>query len=79
MKCIVINTRRDAYSAKDIKSTITVGELIETLQQYDQNMPVMVGNDYHGGSLLWYTYGELNPQDVHILGFVGDDGIDDDD
>lgn len=79
MKSIVINARRDAYSAKDIKVTMTVGQLIETLQQYDPKTPVMVGNDYHGGSLLWYTYGELSSQDVHELGYIGSDGIDDDD
>jgi hypothetical protein len=63
MTAIIINANRTGYTAGQIDRTLTVGELIEILSQYDEETPVMVGNDpqRNGG---WYTYGGINPEDI---------------
>ena len=53
MYYLMLDTRRDGYGPEQIDSTITVGELIEVLQQYRNDMPVMFRND-NG-----YTYGGI--------------------
>lgn len=50
---IVYETFRAAYGIEDIKRTMTVGELIEFLSQYDYDTPVYLSFD-NG-----YTYGGL--------------------
>lgn len=55
MEYIEIGARRDAYSVEDIiKRTLTVGELIEILEGFDESSPVVLSHD--GG----YTYGALH-------------------
>ena len=52
---VMIEGRRDCYGAEDIvNSTITVGNLIALLEEYDEDTPVMLNND-NG-----YTYGEIH-------------------
>lgn len=51
---IMIAATRDAYSTDQIRSTMTVGELIEILQQFEEDSPIYTRHD--GG----YTYGGLN-------------------
>lgn len=52
---VMIEGRRDCYSAEDIvDSTITVGNLIALLEEYDEDTPIMLNND-NG-----YTYGEIH-------------------
>lgn len=52
---VTIEGRRDCYSAEDcMRNTITVGDLIASLEEYDSEMPVMLSND-NG-----YTYGEIH-------------------
>lgn len=52
---ITIASRRDAYGVSDVvKSTYTVGELIDRLREFDEDTPVCLSND--GG----YTYGIIN-------------------
>lgn len=54
---LTINGRRDAYSIQQIMDychTMTVGELREHLEQYPDDMPVMLNND-NG-----YTYGSIS-------------------
>ena len=60
---IIINANREGYGIDQIRRTLTVGELIEILSQYDEETPVMIGNDpqRNGG---WYTYGSINPEDI---------------
>ena len=48
-----IQVTRDAYGQEDV-STMTVGELISLLRQYDPNLPVILSHD-NG-----YTYGGLD-------------------
>ena len=56
-RVVTIEGRRDAYSVNQILDgwyeTMTVGELIEHLKQFDEDMPIMLKND-NG-----YTYGAI--------------------
>lgn len=55
MEYLEIGARRDAYSVDDvIERTLTVGELIEILEEYEEDTPVILSHD--GG----YTYGALH-------------------
>ena len=51
---ILLNTNRSGYSTDQIKNTLTVGELIGILSDYDEDAKVYFSND-NG-----YTYGGLN-------------------
>ena len=53
MKGIFIEGRRDGYTPSQCYETLTVRELIEELEQYDDDMPVYLKND-NG-----YTYGSI--------------------
>lgn len=44
MKHLLIRTQRDSYGIEDIKG-MTVGELIDKLKQFDQNLIVAFTND----------------------------------
>lgn len=53
---VLIDGKRSAYKISDVVDrvgTITVGELIAELEQYDEDTPVILCND-NG-----YTYGEI--------------------
>ena len=57
---ISIDGRRDCYGPGDIKdTTMTVGELIEYLSEFDEEMPIMISND--GG----YTYGKIKDYSIN--------------
>lgn len=50
-----IVTSRDAYSAKDLmRNAMTVGDLIDFLQDYDEETPIILSFD-NG-----YTYGNID-------------------
>ena len=52
---VMIEGRRDYYSASEcLEYTITAGDLIRILSEYDSETPVMLNND-NG-----YTYGEIH-------------------
>lgn len=57
-KYLKIETRRNGYSPDQCGETITVGELIGILKQYDRDMKVYFSND-NG-----YTYGSLEEDDI---------------
>lgn len=50
---LTIDGRREGYAPDQIRGTMTVGELISYLEQFDEDMPVMINND-NG-----YTYGSI--------------------
>lgn len=50
---LFIEGRRDGYAPYQIDRTMTVGELIEYLEQFDENTMVYLKND-NG-----YTYGSI--------------------
>lgn len=53
MTKIIIEARREGYGTDQIKKTMTVGELIAQLEEYDENAPVYLSHD-NG-----YTYGGI--------------------
>lgn len=55
---IIIEAHRNGYGIDQLCSTMTAGELIEWLSNYDENTPVYIGNDQQ--SYGWYTYGEID-------------------
>lgn len=50
---LFIEGRREGYTTEQISHTMTVGELIDYLSQFDEDMPVYLNND-NG-----YTYGSI--------------------
>ena len=59
---VIINARREGYGTDQIRRTMTVGELISVLEQFDEETPVYIGNDRKDYG--WYTYGGINEWDV---------------
>ena len=51
---LFIEGRRDGYTPKQCAATMTVGELIEYLQNYDEDMEIYLKNDEG------YTYGSID-------------------
>ena len=58
MNAIYIEGNRNGYSPYQCGRTLTVGELIEILEQYDEDRPVYLRND-NG-----YTYGSITERDI---------------
>lgn len=50
---LIMNTTRSGYAPSQCHSTMTVGELIEFLSQYDPDTKIYTGHDSR------YTYGEI--------------------
>lgn len=61
---LILNTKRQGYGTDQCGTTLTVGELIELLQDYDEDMKVYFGNDYRGS--YWYTYGSITEDDFYL-------------
>lgn len=55
---LFINGKRNGYSVQQCGRTLTVGDLIEILQGYDEDMEVFLKND-NG-----YTYGSITAYDI---------------
>lgn len=56
---VVIEGSRNGYGIDQVENnTMTVGELIDYLSQFDSNTKVVIGNDFRGGG--YYTYGSIN-------------------
>ena len=64
---LFINANRTGYAPGQIDETMTVGELMAYLDQFDEDMPVYLKHD--GG----YTYGGITERD-----FEDDESEDDD-
>ncbi len=71
---LILNTKREGYGTDQCGTTLTVGELIELLQDYDEDMKVYFGNDYRGS--YWYTYGSITEDDFYL---EAEDNKEDDD
>jgi hypothetical protein len=54
MKKVLLETNRSGYATDQIENTLTVGEVIEMLKDFDEDTPVYFSND-NG-----YTYGGLD-------------------
>lgn len=55
---IYINARREGYAVDQIRKTMTVGELIAYLEQYEESCEVYLSHD-NG-----YTYGGIREYDI---------------
>lgn len=56
MDKLIINTVREGYGLDQIRNTMTVGELIELLQDYDEDTKIYLSFD-NG-----YTYGGITSE-----------------
>lgn len=54
MEKLIYNTFREGYGIDQVRSTMTVGELISFLSDYDEDTPIYLSFD-NG-----YTYGGIN-------------------
>lgn len=59
MDVLYINGKRNGYGIDQCGKTLTVGQLIEILQEYSEDTPIYLCND--GG----YTYGSITENDIH--------------
>lgn len=57
---LTIDGRREGYAIDQITNTLTVGQLIEYLEDCDPEMPVMINNDdgYTYGSITYTSFRE---------------------
>lgn len=63
-----INAHRTGYEPYQVgNETMTVGELIEMLEEFDEDMPVVISND-NG-----YTFGAINDWDIYESDEWGED------
>ena len=59
MQILFIEGKRNGYDIEQCGETLTVGELIELLSEYDEDIPVYLRND-NG-----YTYGSIIQEDLY--------------
>lgn len=59
---VIINANREGYGTDQVRRTMTIGELIETLSQFDPDEQVYIGNDRQDYG--WYTYGGITEYDI---------------
>ena len=59
-KVLTLNTHRTCYGISQLGTTLTVGDLISLLQEFDEDTKVCFSND-NG-----YTYGEINEYDLQL-------------
>ena len=64
---VIIEGRRDAYVPYQVGQTLTVGELIARLKEFDEDTLVFIGNDRQ--SYGFYTYGrvEVEAEDIEDM------------
>lgn len=62
---LTIDGRREGYAINQIDRTMTVGELINFLSDYDEDTPVMINNDngYTYGSITYSSFQEETDDD----------------
>lgn len=57
---LILDTFREGYGTDQVKKTMTVGELIAFLSDYDEDTPVYLGFDRR------YTYGGITESRFEI-------------
>lgn len=62
---LIIEAMREGYGTDQIRETMTVGELIEFLQDYDEDLPVYLGHDRQGYG--FYTYGGITTRRIEEI------------
>ena len=66
-KALFINANNNGYEPSQCGGTLTVGELIELLSDFDQNQPVYLR--FNNG----YTYGSIREDDLITAEELGED------
>lgn len=66
-KALFINGNRNGYEPDQCGRTLTVGELIALLSDFDEYRPVYLRND-NG-----YTYGSIREQDFNTVEDLGEE------
>lgn len=74
-KVLVLDTEREGYGVDQIRSTMTVGELVELLQDLDEDMEVYTGHDrrYTYGGISIYQFAELTVDEDG--GIIDEEGL----
>ena len=65
MNAIFIEGKRNGYDTEQCGRTLTVAELIEILQDFDEDAPVYLIND------TGYTYGSITACDINTAEELG--------
>ena len=65
MKALFIEGKRNGYGIDQCGQALTVGELIELLEEFDYSRPVYLRND-NG-----YTYGSITERDINTAEDIG--------
>ena len=65
MNALFIEGKRTMYGIDKYSTTLTVGELIRILSDYDEDTPVYLRND-NG-----YTYGDITERDINTAEELG--------
>lgn len=60
MERLFINGKRNGYTLEQCGETLTVGELMEKLQEYAEDTPIFLCND------KGYTYGSITEDDIYL-------------
>ena len=62
---LFINAQRTGYSTAQIQHTMTVGELIAALEEFDEDTPVFLKHDggYTYGGITWCDLEEGDAED----------------
>lgn len=55
-KILVLNVEREGYAPDQVRDTMTVGELIRFLEDYDKDRKVYIAHDNH------YTFSGIREQ-----------------
>lgn len=63
MKALIIDAKRERYSISQIRRTLTVGELKDLLEEYDDETPIYLSHD-DGYSYGGLSYDSLNEKDT---------------
>ncbi len=65
MSYITLETKREGYAPDQCGNTMTVGELIQYLNQFDEDAKVFYSNDngYTYGSIKSYQINEIYEED----------------
>lgn len=65
MDALFIEGRRNGYAPTQCGATLTVGELIDLLSDYDEDLPVYLNNDngYTFGSITGDSFEESETED----------------
>ena len=60
MENLILYTEREGYAVDQCGQTMTVGDLIEFLQDYDEEMPIYLAFD------RGYTYGSIREERFEV-------------